>query len=77
MKALIALMIVVGVPSPALGADVKIPDRLIYDDQKPLGMFGTYREHYLQRRWRNMCKGPARYDAMREAMEIGRPNPCQ
>jgi hypothetical protein len=27
-------------------------------------------------RWKQMCKGAARYDAMREAYELKRPDPC-
>jgi hypothetical protein len=30
----------------------------------------------LEKRWERMCAGPERYDAMREADEKGRPNPC-
>jgi hypothetical protein len=41
-----------------------------------LGRFGTYSDEYYARRWRRMCDGPARYDAMREAADRGRPNPC-
>lgn len=27
-------------------------------------------------RWREMCKGAARYEAMREAYELRKPDPC-
>jgi hypothetical protein len=27
-------------------------------------------------RWEAMCKGPQRYDAMREAADARKPNPC-
>ena len=43
----------------------KLPDR-----------YYRYGDHYYERRWRIMCLGPARYDAMAEAYELGRPNPC-
>jgi hypothetical protein len=49
---------------------------IIYDPSVPLGAFGTYSTNYLHRRWARMCKGPARYDATREAFNHGRPNPC-
>ncbi len=29
-----------------------------------------------KQRWEEMCAGAARYDAMREASERGKPNPC-
>lgn len=29
-----------------------------------------------EKRWERMCAGPERYDAMREAEEKGKPNPC-
>jgi hypothetical protein len=43
----------------------------------PLGGFGTYSNQYLHRRWARMCKGPARYDAMREAHYLGKAMPCR
>lgn len=39
--------------------------------------FGEYSLEYYQRRWRRMCAGPQRYDAMREANDRGQPQPCQ
>lgn len=41
-----------------------------------IGSFGVYSPAYYARRWRRMCAGPQRYDAMREANELGRPMPC-
>jgi hypothetical protein len=41
-----------------------------------LDRFGQYGDAYYERRWFKMCKGPARYDAMREAYELGKKNPC-
>ena len=38
--------------------------------------FGTYSDEYYARRWKRMCEGPARYDAMREANDRGKPMPC-
>jgi hypothetical protein len=45
-------------------------------ESNTLGLFGTYTMHYMHRRWARMCKGPARYDAMREAYELGAKQPC-
>lgn len=42
-----------------------------------IGSFGVYSPGYYQRRWRRMCDGPQRYDAMREADAMGRPMPCR
>lgn len=33
-------------------------------------------EKWLQKRWRELCKGGGRYQAMGEAYEMGRPDPC-
>jgi len=42
--------------------------------------FGTYTRAYVDRqqakRWRDLCKGGGRYQAMSEAYEAGKPNPC-
>lgn len=65
----------------ANAADLALP-RLPYEithgySRAPLGTFGTYSNHYLHRRWARMCKGAARYQAMGEAYEMGRPQPCR
>lgn len=43
-------------------------------------MFGTYSKAYLDRqqvkRWKELCKGGGRYQAMSEAYEAGKPDPC-
>ena len=43
-------------------------------------MFGTYNEAFQERRqakkWKKMCEGSARYDAMSEAYVLRKPNPC-
>jgi len=43
-------------------------------------MFGTYSQAYLDRqqtkRWKELCKGGGRYQAMSEAYEAGKPDPC-
>lgn len=43
----------------------------------PLARFGTYSDAHLRKRWANLCKGGGRYQAMAEAYELGRPDPCQ
>ena len=66
----------------ARGADLRLaplpPEvTLGYSYDRPIGLFGTYSTHYLQRRWARMCKGSQRYDAMRESFELGKGNPCR
>lgn len=39
--------------------------------------FGTYTPAYYQRRWKKLCKGGGRYEAMSEAYELGMRDPCQ
>lgn len=47
-------------------------------DRQPV--FGTYSQKYLDRsqakRWKELCKGGGRYQAMSEAYEAGKPYPC-
>jgi hypothetical protein len=42
--------------------------------------FGTYSKAYLDRqqakRWKQLCKGGGRYQAMSEAYEARKPDPC-
>lgn len=59
---------------PTRGTELAVPARPIDGD---ISRFGTYSQQYLERRWRRMCSGPARYDAMREAYERGLPQPCR
>lgn len=33
-------------------------------------------ERWLRIRWKNFCRGEERYQAMGEAYDMGRPNPC-
>jgi hypothetical protein len=44
-------------------------------------MFGTYSQAYLDRRqakrWKKLCKGGGRYQAMSEANSVGKPDPCR
>lgn len=49
-----------------------------FENESPsLDKFGIYSTYYMELRWRRMCKGPARYDAMREANDLQHANPCQ
>jgi hypothetical protein len=74
MKALaIALMISVGTPDAAHGVGTTFMQRLLYGEPPLNGLAA----HYRHRRWQRMCRGPARYDAMREAYERGHANPCR
>jgi hypothetical protein len=41
-----------------------------------LGRFGTYSTVYIEKRWAKMCEGSARYQAMWEAHDLSKPNPC-
>lgn len=42
--------------------------------------FGTYSKAYLDRqqlkKWKELCKGAGRYQAMGEAYNAGKPDPC-
>ena len=77
-------MLALTIFGPAFGADIMGapvgssrlgPYReMIWQDRPG---FGTYSQHYYQRRWSRLCKGGAgRYDAMREAYDLGKPDPC-
>jgi len=47
-------------------------------NQQPI--FGTYSQKYLDKqqakRWKLLCKGGGRYQAMSEAYQAGKPDPC-
>lgn len=63
----------------ANGAEISLPNEVLYGRSMPdgsIGTFGTYSAAYYQRRWKRMCKGPARYTAMGEAYDMRRPDPC-
>ena len=62
----------------ARGAELVIPEKFrdrVYESGD-LNKFGRYGDAYYLRRWKRMCNGPARYDAMREANDLGKGNPC-
>lgn len=67
--------------SKAYGAEIALPQiitRGTFKDESPsLNRFGAYSITYMQSRWQRMCKGAARYDAMREANDLNTSNPCQ
>lgn len=65
--------------SKAWGAELELPPiircgQVSCDGE--IGRFGTYADHYYVRRWKRMCQTGARYDAMREANDLGKRNPC-
>ena len=43
--------------------------------------FGTYSQAYLDRqqakKWKDLCSGGGRYQAMSEAYDAGKPDPCK
>lgn len=52
----------------------------VVDQQPGFGKFDVHSKRYLerqQRRWRQLCKGGGRYQAMAEAYEMGKPSPCK
>jgi hypothetical protein len=57
-------------------APLRLSDRQFIDESVSLDKFGIYSLHYMELRWQRMCKGPARYDAMREAADLNHTNPC-
>jgi hypothetical protein len=44
-------------------------------------VFGTFSKAYLDRqqlkKWKQLCKGGGRYQAMSEAYSAGKPDPCK
>ena len=58
----VLFFVLLSIPRSARGADLKLHTRAV--DAINAG------------RWREMCKGAARYDAMREAYELRMPDPC-
>lgn len=61
------------------GAEISLPNEIRYGRSLPDGdisRFGTYSAAYYRSRWTRMCKGPQRYDAMREAYDRKQPDPC-
>lgn len=53
--------------------DKKFLDRVL---DGPVDKFGTYGDAYYKRRWERMCRTGARYEAMREANDLGKGFPC-
>lgn len=67
-------IVVSGIVQHARGADMPVIGRRVIDGE--VGKFGRYGDQYYARRWQRMCNGSARYDAMREAYDLGKRNPC-
>lgn len=75
----IVLMTLSLVASIVLAAELPVPrpdPRPFVGESGDLNKFGRYADSYYARRWKRMCAGPARYDAMREANDLGKGNPC-
>ena len=60
---LVLVYVLTMIPRAAVGADMKVRTSATVDAIN----YG---------RWKVMCKGPARYEAMREAYELRKPDPC-
>lgn len=63
----------------ARGAELALPRHGKFMDRVldgPIDKFGTYGDEYYRRRWERMCKTGARYEAMREANDLGKGFPC-
>lgn len=84
---MLALMILVAalvwalVTMPRAGYGRTLPKLITrgtsFENESPsLDKFGIYSLHYMELRWQRMCKSAARYDAMREANDLGHTNPC-
>lgn len=65
--------------SRARGADL-LPIEITQGRSAPVdgdvSKFGRYDDAYMRRRWRRMCQGSARYQAMGEAYDARKPDPC-
>lgn len=56
----------------------------LMDSRKALSMgstqFGTYSQAHIDqqqsKKWKELCRGAGRYQAMREAYDAGKPDPC-
>jgi hypothetical protein len=64
-------------PPALIDRNLTPPPTIMREESTALGAFGTYSTNYMQRRWARLCKGGGRYQAMAEAYERGRPNPCR
>lgn len=79
--ALLCLLAFFSMPR-AHAADLRLPPEITvgrsvqYERGSALGAFGTYSDSYLRKRWRRMCATAARYQAMAEAYDHGKANPC-
>jgi hypothetical protein len=76
----LALFMLVTATEQGHGAELtfspRAPRHAPLQESLQLDRFGTYSDEYYARRWKRMCDGPERYDAMREADSRGKSNPC-
>lgn len=68
---------------PARAADLALPRYITLPPEithghswGSIGRFGSYSDAWLERRWTAMCATAARYQAMSEAYDLGKANPC-
>jgi len=52
-------------------------DKRVYPPFNGVSPPVSYGDQYYARRWNKLCRGGGRYQAMAEAHEIGKPNPCE
>lgn len=75
LMCLILLVVLVGVliriPHVS-SAELKLPKIITRDFGRPSNTVDAINDG----RWSEMCKGAARYEAMREAYELRKPDPC-
>lgn len=76
---LLAIIVLLLIGNSANGASLKLPSLITkgHSDSARIDQFGKYNMAYYQRRWKRMCAGSARYDAMREAYEMKKEQPCK
>lgn len=74
---LLAIGVVLFASAQIVAAELNLPRHgTPVHESSSLDRFGRYGDAYYLRRWKRMCAGSARYDAMREANDLGKPNPC-
>jgi hypothetical protein len=76
--ALLLLAAFYSTPARAAEKRVPLPREIVHGHSwGVIGRFGTYSDAHLARRWAKMCATAARYQAMSEAYELGKDQPCK